>query len=91
MEDKLDKIEGKLDKLDNRLDSMDIHLARQGKDLSYHIKRTDLLEESVKEVKKELEPIKAHVSRVDGALRFLGVISLLISILGGILKLLKVF
>lgn len=46
-----------LEKINRRLDSIDINLANQGKDLEYHIKRTDMLQD-------EMKPIREHVTLV---------------------------
>lgn len=71
--EKLDKMDHKLDKLDNRVDNVDVTLAKQEVSLSEHIRRTALLEEDVR-------PIKKHVNNVQGALKLLGLISLLAGI-----------
>jgi hypothetical protein len=66
MDDKLSRVEDKLDKLDDRLDQMTITMVKNTELLDYHIKRTDALEDYVKEevVKRDLEPIKKHVDSV---------------------------
>ena len=46
-----------------RLSSIDTHLAVYNEQLSYHIKRTDLLE-------KKIEPIDKHVHRVESIFWF---------------------
>lgn len=45
------KIDSKLDRVDERLDNLTIIQSSQQKDLEYHIKRTDLLEEKVESFK----------------------------------------
>ncbi len=44
----LERIEMKIDKLDSHLSMIDVTLAKQHEQLVYHIRRTDVLEESVK-------------------------------------------
>ena len=51
-------VEHKLDRIEERLDSIDKTLAVNTELLAVHIRRTNLLEET-------LEPIKVHVSKVD--------------------------
>lgn len=87
---KIEKIDGKIDILDSRLDKIDNTLVKQNADLVYHIKRTTLLEDHVKLVEKSIVPIKTHVDRVDGALKLLGLLSLILGIVGTILKLANV-
>ena len=66
MEHKLDKIDVKLDKLDSRLNSVEIILARNTASLELHMRRTDALEELVKE---DMGPVKKHVAVVTLGIR----------------------
>lgn len=82
MEDeRLTRIEEKLDRVVERIGSIDVTLAEQHLSLRHHIKRTDLLEATVK-------PIKSHVDRVDGVVKFLGVVALVLGIAAAISKML---
>jgi hypothetical protein len=56
--------EKKLDKIFDRLGSIDTTLVEQHAVLKEHIRRTNLLEE-------EIKPIKAHVARVEGVVKFI--------------------
>ncbi len=75
-----ERIHDKLDRIEQRLNNIDVTLAVNTESLKEHIKRTNLLEAA-------MEPIKAHVNRVDGALRFLGIVSLIVAIVTGLIKL----
>lgn len=66
---RLVRIEDKLDQVSDKLHAVDITLAAQHVSLEDHIRRTELLEE-------EVRPIKRHVDRVNGALKLLGVLLL---------------
>lgn len=74
---KLDRVLDKLDKLDERLDSVDKTLVKQEASLSEHIRRTELLED-------DLKPVKAHVAQVNGAMKFIGLLSLVLGIIAAI-------
>jgi hypothetical protein len=80
--DNMGRILDKLDKLDSHLDNVDKTLVRQEEQLANHIRRTELLEEA-------LQPIQKHVSMVEGALKFLGVISVAVGIGVGIITIIK--
>lgn len=56
--DHLNRIEGKIDKIDDRMDRVEVHMAVYNEQLKTHIKRTDLLEESVL-------PVVAHVKALE--------------------------
>lgn len=57
------RIDTKLDEVNNRLTSIDQTLAAQHVSLKDHIRRTEILEETVK-------PIQEHVLKVNGVLTF---------------------
>ncbi len=78
MDDKrLERIEDKIDKVRDHLGSIDSTLAAQHVSLEDHIRRTALLE-------AELKPIKKHVDMVNGAMKFLAAIALILSILAAV-------
>lgn len=66
------RILDKLDEMDKRIDNIDITLAKQHVSLEEHIKRTNLLEE-------QLKPVNKHVDMVNGALKLLGFIAVLLA------------
>lgn len=84
----LDKLEGKFDSLDARLDSVDKTLVKQEVNLNEHMRRTELAEKQISDIKTELAPIKRHVDMVHGALKLLGILSLAIGAANGIIHLL---
>lgn len=75
MDDKrLERIESKLDDSNEHLASIDVTLAEQHVSIKEHMRRTNLLE-------IELKPIKAHVNRVEGALKLLALIATVAAII----------
>ncbi len=70
---RLERIEQKLDATNTHLSSIDITLAGQAVSLAEHIRRTSLLEDDMK-------PVKKHVDMVNGALKFIGALSILIAV-----------
>lgn len=95
-EQRFDKLESKLDtavvKLESKIDlvvekihhidatlvekihNIDTTLAAQHESLKEHIRRTALLERTI-------EPVKRHVAMVEGALKLVGGISVLVTII----------
>lgn len=84
-----EKFYEKLEKMDSRLDSIDKTLVKQEVNLDNHIKRTDLLEKHTDKLFRELEPIKKHVNHVEGGMKLLGLLSLVIGVVAGIIALLQ--
>jgi hypothetical protein len=85
-----DEILKKLDKLDDRLDSMDKTLVKQEANLAEHMRRTEVLEESVEYIRKsELKPIQNHVVMVEGVIKFIGFLSVVLGIIQVVIKFTK--
>lgn len=62
--DSLDRLEIKVDRVLERVGAIDVTLGAQHVSLVDHIRRTALLE-------NQMEPIKTHVTRVQGALKLI--------------------
>lgn len=84
---KVDGLDERHDNLDSRLDKIQITQVAQAKDIEHHIYRTDLLEKEVHKVDKDIEPIKAHVQHMNGALKFVGILGLTMGLISGALRL----
>ncbi len=69
----LDKLFDKIEKIDDRLNSIDLSLVRNTISLEDHIKRTNLLED-------EIKPIKKHVLMVEAVLKLIGILSVCTSV-----------
>ena len=64
---RLERIENKIDHIGEKIVSLDITSAKQQTSLDEHIRRTELLE-------NEVRPLKKHVDMVNGGLKLLGVL-----------------
>jgi len=80
MEKKLDTVLAKIDKLDERLDSIDKTLIKQEASLDKHILRTEMAEKQLDLLSAQIVPINKHVNQMSGALKLLGVMSLVMGI-----------
>ncbi len=74
---RLERIEDKIDSLSTHLSSIDSTLAGQHVQLSEHIRRTSILEDTVK-------PIKEHVDMVKGAMKLIAIIGSIILVAEGL-------
>lgn len=81
------------EKLTDTIAAIQVILARQEEHLEHHIKRTDLLEESVEMLRNEIKPIKSHVEFVNKLCKFftvtVAVAASSVGIIVGLLKLLE--
>jgi chromosome segregation ATPase len=80
MESKLSKIEEKIDKLDSRLDSIDVTLGKQHSSLEHHIYRTELNEENIQILRKEMKPLSEHVVTVNNIAKIISVVAAIVAI-----------
>lgn len=72
-----ERIEDKIDKLADKLANIDKTLAVNTSSLVEHVRRTNLLEERV-------EPLEKDVTMIHGALKFIGVVATLAAIAEGV-------
>ena len=75
--DQTNKIEQRLQSLDNSLKEINVTLIRQEHQLSYHIRRTDLLEDRV-------QPLESFYYKALGGISVLISVLTLIKLFGGI-------
>lgn len=76
-EDRNWRIERKLDSITEKVGAVQITLAAQHEVLAEHVRRTNILE-------AKIEPIQKHVSRVEGALKLIGILGVIATILESI-------
>lgn len=78
-------------KISERLLKIETTLVAIQKDLSYHIKRTDLLDERMTidkaAIKDEIRPIKTHILKVQILFAVLALIPILVGVAVGVKKL----
>lgn len=82
MEHKIDRIVEKIDKIEDVLVKQEVNLARLTVSVEEHVKRSDRLEEIVL-------PIQKKMTYLDGVLKFLGLLGVLVAIAEGISALIR--
>jgi chromosome segregation ATPase len=85
----MDKLNEKLDSIEREVVEIKLILVKQEENIRHHIRRTDLAEESLKELREQIKPIEKHVQHVEGALKLLGGISVFAAFLVAILEIIK--
>ena len=80
-------LEERLDAVQADLTQIKIVQAEQAKDITHHIKRSDLLEAWVQDIQNDVKPLETHVAYVRGGLKLLGLVGLLVGIVAGLAKL----
>jgi hypothetical protein len=87
MDAKLDKIQESITELKIDQAKQEVNLIANTKQLEEHMHRSDLLEESQEVLYEEVSNIKLHKAQMDGILKFLGILSTIVSVAVGLLKL----
>lgn len=77
--DRFRTLEEKIDKIVDHVHSIDKTMERNTASLEEHMRRTELLE-------KKLEPVESHVVMVNGVLKFISLIGMIVAIIGGLYK-----
>lgn len=62
-----------IDKMDEKVDAIEKTLVRQHEQLAYHIKRTDLAEENMDQLRKEFKPVEDHVKMMNGVAKAIAI------------------
>lgn len=84
------KVDSQHIEVNTRLNSIEKVMTIQEVNLASHMKRSDHLEAIIDNLKeKDIGPLNVHKNRVEGALKLLGVISLLVGIIVGIVSLFR--
>lgn len=81
----------KLSNIDTRISDMGETLIRQEGHLREHMRRSDALEVMILNLESEFKPVQKHIIMVEGIIKFLGLLSLVIGVAGGILRLFGIF
>lgn len=82
-------IDSKVDKLDMRLDNVDVTLGKQQVELSDHIRRTEIAEQNITLIRSEIKPIQKHVDMIHGALKLLGLVTSIVGLIAGVIKIME--
>ena len=88
MSDDIKEIKEQLKEIVHTIGYVNTTLVRQEENLKHHIYRTDLAEEAIKEMRKDIAPIKKHVAQIEGVLKLFGMVALFVGIAAGMVKIL---
>jgi len=72
-----------LDKISEDISELKITSAKQEENIKEHIRRTELAEENLTMLRQEIEPLKQHVVAINGVLKVIGIISVIIGSAAG--------
>lgn len=87
--DLMEKIYEKQEKMSEDMGEVKITLAKQEENIRTHIRRTELAEINIENLRKEIEPVKSHVKMLQGALKFIGLAGVAATMLSAVVQLLR--
>lgn len=67
---KIDKVSEKLDKMAEVMVTIQVSQGKTEVNVEEHMRRTSLAEENIAILRKEIEPIKQHVTKVESITKF---------------------
>lgn len=79
-------VEAKLDKIAEDIAEIKVIQAEQAADLKHHIYRTDLNEETIQILRKQVEPVLKSHERINGVLKFFGAIAVVAGIVKAVVE-----
>lgn len=79
-----------LDKIQEDISELKVTSAKQEENIKEHIRRTELAEENITLLRRELEPVKQHVATMNAVLKIVGLISVLIGTATGIFQIINI-
>ena len=93
LEDKIDLVTNKLEDSNDKLSSMDKNLAIYNEQLKVHIEGTiqnrDAIQLLNNKIEIEISPIKKHVNMIEGGLKLIGLVGVVVGIIEGFLKIIQ--
>lgn len=85
----LERLEGKLDKQQEHIHEIDKTLVRNTASLEEHMKRTEMNEEAIELLREELKPVRTHVNHIEGGIKLIGLVSLILGVVAAIVAFLN--
>lgn len=75
-----------LDKISEDISALKVTSAKQEENIKEHIRRTEIAEENLDLIRKEIEPLKEHVIVINGFLKIVGAISVIVGSVAGMIR-----
>lgn len=89
--DEIKSVNKRTEKQEERLDSIDKTLIKQEEQISYHIKRTDLLEAKADAIEEDIKPLKERMNQFDGMKKLFVIVGSLLAAAVAIVEIIRFF
>jgi hypothetical protein len=78
-------------KIADDLGDLKVTAAKQEVNLAEHMRRTELAEKSIELLRSDVKPIQKHVAMLEGVLKALGILSVILGLIAGAIQFFKSF
>jgi BRCT domain type II-containing protein len=79
-----------LDKISDDVSELKVTSAKQEENIKEHIRRTEIAEENLELIRKEMQPLKEHVIVINGVLKIVGAVSVIVGSIAGIVRMFEI-
>jgi BRCT domain type II-containing protein len=79
-----------LDKISDDVSELKVTSAKQEENLKEHIRRTEIAEENLELIRGEIQPLKEHVIVINGVLKIVGAVSVIVGSIAGIFRMFEI-
>lgn len=86
----MDRIYQSLERIESDVTDLKITSAKQEENIKEHIRRTELAEENLSMLRQEIEPLKQHVVAINGVLKVIGALSVIIGSAAGFFEIAQI-
>lgn len=86
-----DRIYEVLGKISEDVSELKVTSAKQEENIKEHMRRTELAEENLSLLRKEMEPLKLHVVSINAMLKGIGLVSVVVGSIVGIIQAAEIF
>lgn len=87
----LELILDEIKELRKEMNNMNVIQGQQHITLQDHTRRSETLEKLYEMLREELQPVKTHVAQIEGALKFLGGMAVLVGMIAGLMQIVSSF
>jgi hypothetical protein len=85
----MEHISEKVEQILAEIQYINITIAKQEENLKQHMYRTELAEQRIQNLEEKMEPLRNKLFQVEGIIKFLGIVALLVSIIAGVSHIIK--
>lgn len=80
-----------LDKISEDISDLKVVVGKQEENIKEHMRRTEIAEENLALIREEIEPLKNHIVVINGVLKIVGIVAIIIGAAASVFKIIETF